>query len=92
MGTIYGGDINVNRAKAESLRGKFNDMKMLDSETISQYYVRVKDVVIAIRGAKESIEDETMVRKVLRTLLPKYVFRVSDIQELRCIPSNVITL
>ena len=33
-----------------------------------------------------------MVRKVLRTLPPKYAIRVSDIQELRCIPGNILTL
>ena len=92
LGTIYGGDKNVNRAKFESLRGKFHDMRMLDSETISQYCVRVKDVINAIRGAKGIIDDETIVRRVLRTLIPKYAIRVFAIQELRCIPRNVITL
>ena len=28
LSTIYGGDQNVQRAKRESLRGKFDDMKM----------------------------------------------------------------
>ena len=32
LDTIYGGDTNVNRDKAESLRGKFDDMRMLDNE------------------------------------------------------------
>ena len=75
--TIYGGDTNVNKAKAKSLRGNFDDMRMLENENISQYCTRVKDVVNAIRGFVGIIEGETMVRKVLRTLLPKYVFRVS---------------
>ena len=65
---------------------------MLDSETIYQYCIRVKYVVNAIRGANGIIEDENMVRKFLRTLLFKYDIRFSTIQELRCIPGNVITL
>ena len=89
---IYGGDTNVNRAKFESLRGKFDDMRMLESENISQYCTRIKDVVNAIRGSIGTIDDETIVRKVLRNLLPKYDIRVFTIQELRCIPNNVITL
>ena len=32
---IYGGDKNVQRAKLESLRGKFDDMRMEEGETIS---------------------------------------------------------
>ena len=82
LATIYGGDTNVNKAKAESLRGKFDDMRMIKSENISQYCTRVKDVVNAIRGFVGTINDETIVSKVLRTLLPKYAIRVSTIQEL----------
>ena len=92
LAKIYGGDTNVNRAKFESLRGKFDDMRMLESENISQYCTWVKDVVNAIRGSVGIIDDETIVRKVLRTLLPKYSIRVSTMQELRCIPGNTITL
>ena len=33
--TIYGGDKNVQRAKIESLRGKFDDIKMEEGENIS---------------------------------------------------------
>ena len=47
--TIYGGDTNVNKAKSESLRGKFDSMRMLESENISQYCTRIKDVVNAKR-------------------------------------------
>ena len=45
-----------------------------------------------MRGANGTIDDETVVRKVLRTHLPQYAIRVSTIQELRCILGNVITL
>ena len=34
---IYGGDQNVQRAKRESLRGKFDDMKMEEGENAAQY-------------------------------------------------------
>ena len=79
LAKIYGGDTNVNRAKFESLRDKFDDMRMLESENMSQYCTRVKDVVNAIRGANGTIDDETIIRKVLRTLLPKYAIGVSTI-------------
>ena len=86
LAKIYVGDTNFNRAKPESLRGKFDDMRMLESENISKYCTRTKDVVNAIRGLVGTIDDETVVRKVLRTLLPKYSIRFYSIQELRCIP------
>ena len=86
------GDTNVIRAKAESLRCKFDDMKMEDGENIAQYVSRIKEVVNAIRGAIGTIDDDTIQCKVLRTLLPVYAIRVYAIQELRCILSNNLSL
>ena len=48
--TIYRGDDNVLRAKFESLRGKIDDMRMMQGENIVQYCKRVKEVVNAIHG------------------------------------------
>ena len=49
--TIYRGDKNVQRAKLESLRGKFDEMRMEEGETVAQYVARIKKVVSAIRCA-----------------------------------------
>ena len=67
-------------------------MKMQEGETIVQYYARIKDVVNSIRGSNRIIEDEIVIKKVLRTLLPIYAIRLFAIQELRCIPRNNLTL
>ena len=83
LATIYGGDKNFNIAKVESLRGKFDEMRMLESETIAQYCERIKDVVNAIRGENEKIKNEVVVRNFLRRLPPRYAIRVFSIQELR---------
>ena len=45
-----------------------------------------------IRGANGIIDDDTVLSKVLRTLLQIYAIRVSSIQELRCIPGSNLTL
>ena len=49
-------------------------------------------MVNAIKGSNGNIGDEIAIRKVLRTLLPIYAIRVSIIQELKCIPTNNLTL
>ena len=90
--TIYGGDANFLRVKSKSLRGKFDDMRMQEGENISQYYSRIKDVINEIRGATGKIDDETILRKLLRTFLPIYVIKISTIQELRCITSSNLTI
>ena len=92
LATIYGGDTNVLRAKVESLRGKFDEMRMEEGENISQYASRVKEVVSAIRSSAGHLDDEIVLRNFLRTLLPIYDIRVSTIQELRCVPGNDLTL
>lgn len=92
MKDIYGGDVNVKRAKAESLRGHFDQMKMREDENIAKYVERIKVSVSAIKSSGGIIEDVTVVRKVLKTLLPIYAIRVSIIQEMRCDPNNNITL
>ena len=89
---IYGGDKNVQRVKSESLKGKFDYMRMEEGENIAQYVDRIKEVVSVIKGATSQIEDDTILRKILRTLLPIYAIRFSAIQELRCIPGNNLTL
>ena len=86
------GDKNVQRAKSKSLRGKFDEMRMEEGETTAQYVSRIKEVVSAIKGANSQIDDDIVLSKVLRTLLPIYAIWVSTIQELRCIPRNDLTL
>ena len=89
---IYGGDDNVRRAKVESLRGQFGQMKMREDENIAKYVERIKVSVSAIGASLGEIKEETVISKVLRTLLPIYAIRVSAIQERRCEENHKITL
>ena len=89
LSNIYGGDDNVKRAKRESLRGKFDDMKMEEGENAAQYGARMKEVVSAIRSLGGHLSEETICSKYLRTFLPIYALRVATIQELRCVPGNI---
>ena len=88
LSDIYGRDQNVQRAKRESLRGKFDDMKMEESENAAQYGTRIKEVVSVIRCLSGQLDEDTINSKFLRTFLPIYAIRVSTIQELRCVLGN----
>lgn len=46
---VHGGDNNVRRAKVESLRGKYDDMRMKEGEHVAQCVNRIKYVVSGIR-------------------------------------------
>ena len=67
-------------------------MRMREDENIAKYVERVKACVSAIRAAGGDIKGETVVSKVLRTLLPVYAIRVSAIQERRCEANHQINL
>ena len=62
---IYGGDDNVKRAKAENLRGKFDQMKMREDEDIAKYVKRIKESVSAIKASGGEIKEEIFISKVL---------------------------
>ena len=50
LATIYGGDTNVLRAKAENIRGNFDKMRMEEDANITQYVARINELVNAIVG------------------------------------------
>ena len=76
---IYGGYENVRRGKEESLRGQFDQMRMREDKNVAKYVKRIKASVSAIRTSGGEIKEETIVSKILRTLLPIYAIRVSTI-------------
>jgi hypothetical protein len=92
LSDIYGGDQNFQREKRESLKGKFDDMKMEVGENVAQYGARVKEVVSAIRCLSGQLDHDIVNSNFLRTSLPIYAIRVSSIQELRCVPGNNLSL
>ena len=59
-------------------------MKMREDENIAKYVERIKASVSEIRASGGEIKEETVISKVLRTLLLVYAIRVSAIQERRC--------
>ena len=66
-------------------------MRMREDENFVKYVERIKVSVSAIKASRGKIEDETVISKVLRTLLSVYAIRVSTIQE-RCEENHNITL
>lgn len=65
---------------------------MVEGETIQQYGIRIKTIVGDIKSARGTMDDSTIVSKVLRTLLPVYAIRVGAIQELRSIDKTKVSL
>jgi hypothetical protein len=79
--TIYARDSNVKKAKLQTLRVQYEGLKMKEEENISEYLEMVDEVVNAIWGLGETIEDIDIVDKVLRTLPMVYNPKVSTLED-----------
>jgi hypothetical protein len=62
---------------------EFENMKMDEKEDIATYLLRVDEVVNAIRGLGEELDESLVVQKVLRSLPLRYDAKVSSIEENR---------
>jgi uncharacterized lipoprotein YehR (DUF1307 family) len=81
--SMYEGDPKVKQVKLQQHREEFENLKMNEKEEIATYLLRVDEVVNAIRGLGEELDESLVVQKVLRSLLLKYYAKVSAIKETR---------
>lgn len=78
---LFERDTKVKEAKMQSLRGQLEGIKMKDEEKIADYLHRVDEIVNTIKGLREEIVDEIIVKKVFRSLTYKYDSKVFAIEE-----------
>jgi hypothetical protein len=55
---------------------------MKEDETVGKYFLRVVELVNAMKGLGEKIEEASLVHKILRSLLDRFNPKVSAIEEL----------
>jgi hypothetical protein len=78
----YEGNEKVKDAKLQTYRLKFEQLKMNEDETVNKYFLRVEELVNAMKGLGEKIEDTFLVQKILRSLPNRFNPKVSAIEEL----------
>jgi hypothetical protein len=78
----YEGNEKVKEAKLQTYRLKFEQLKMNEDETISKYFLRVEELVNAMKGLGETFDDSLLVQKILRSLPDKFNPKLSAIEEL----------
>jgi hypothetical protein len=78
----YEGNEKVKDAKLQTFRLKFEQIKMNEDETVRKYFLRVEELVNAMKGLGEKFEESILVQKILRSLLDKFNPKVSTIEEL----------
>eukprot|EP00253_Pinus_taeda_P019655 PITA_19655 len=77
----YEGDEQVKRAKLQTLRIQYENLRMYTDESVANYFLRVDDIVNCMRNLGEEIKEAIVVEKVLRSLSPKFESKVSVIEE-----------
>jgi len=78
--SIHKGDVKIKESKLQTHRAKFEGLKMNGDESI-EYMHRVSEIVNAIWGLGDKIEDFVIMKKVLHSLLEKYNSKFFPIEE-----------
>jgi hypothetical protein len=78
----YEGNEKVKDAKLQTYRIQFEQLKMKEDETVGKYFLRVEEMVNAMKALGETIEEPSLVQKILRSLPDRFNPKVSAIEEL----------
>jgi hypothetical protein len=78
----YEGNKKVNDAKLQICRVHFEQLKMKEDETVGKYFVRVEELVNAMKELGEKTEEPSLDQKILRSLPDRFNPKVSAIEEL----------
>ncbi|XP_057815814.1 uncharacterized protein LOC131029369 [Cryptomeria japonica] len=81
LSSIYEGDYKVKEAKLQIFRARFESLKMTEDEKIAYFFLRISQIVNSIRGLHETHGEKAIVKKALRSLMPKYDSKVSALEE-----------
>jgi hypothetical protein len=78
----YEGNEKVKDAKLQIYRVEFEQLKMKEDETVGKYFLRVEELVNAMKSLGEKIEEPSLVQKILRSIPDRFNPKVSAIEEL----------
>ncbi|KAH9291443.1 hypothetical protein KI387_043368, partial [Taxus chinensis] len=79
--TAYQGTSKVKTAKLQMLRRDFENLQMKDSDSIDSFFTHAMTIVNQIRSYGETLEDQKIVEKILRSLPIKFDSVVVAIEE-----------
>jgi len=81
--TAHEGTTKVKSAKLQLLTTKFENLRMLEDESIQDYHLNILDIANAFDSLGEKISNEKLVRKILRSLPKRFDMKVIAIEEVQ---------
>jgi hypothetical protein len=76
----YEGNKKVKYVKIHTYRLQFENLQMKEDETIGKYFLRVEELVNAMKALGEKIEEPSLVHKILRSLPDRFNPKVLAIE------------
>nr|KAJ0222838.1 hypothetical protein LSAT_V11C200051890 [Lactuca sativa] len=79
--TMFMGADRVKTARVQTLKAEFELLRMKETETIDEFAVKVNNVVSNIRALGDVVEEDYVVKKLLRAVPSKFVQIASTIEQ-----------
>ncbi|XP_063945046.1 uncharacterized protein LOC135151491 [Daucus carota subsp. sativus] len=79
--TMCMGVERVKEAKVQTLKGEFESLVMKESEKIDDFCMKLSGIVTNIRVLGETLEESSVVRKILRAVPDKFLQIASNIEQ-----------
>ena len=77
----FQGNARVKRAQMQALRKDFEILHMKEGETVFDYFARTLTIANKMRFHGETMTDVTIIEKILRSMISKFDYVVSSIEE-----------
>ncbi|KAK2397497.1 hypothetical protein QL285_059065 [Trifolium repens] len=76
----YGGDASVKKVKLQSLRKQYENLNMKNNEKVPEYISRVIVITNEMKACEETLSEQVIIEKVLRSLTPQFDYIVVAIE------------
>ncbi|KAK2434653.1 hypothetical protein QL285_019786 [Trifolium repens] len=76
----YGGDASVKKVKLQSLRKQYENLNMKNNEKVSEYISRMILITNEMKACGETLSEQVIIEKVLRSLTPQFDYIVVAIE------------
>jgi len=77
----FQGSTRVKRAQLQALRREFETLQMKEEETVNSYFARTLKIAKSMKVCGESMREDIIAAKILRSMTPKFNYVVCSIEE-----------